>query len=470
MRHIGVVSVHRPPSGKRITDELLVGFESHVEQTWRPILLDQIRMLQEARTPQGFANLHTDLLARFAARQDVASERRASRSDLQAEQQKISQQAPKPKEQLRELQGLIRSLDELDFRDGVLQHVARCVADGMVWRLVGADRRALAILGDRSRVGRLPDAAGFAAERAQIEAHAAAGRLAIHNDLTNCLREGDLTVLGPEWPPRTIRLQEVKARAGVSSKLGPDDRLTRQANRLDRKLKILRDNYDPDAASGAGVRLLRLPVLYRTHLHALDAVLQRARTGGHASEVVSDGVLVSAVDYTTVGDVRELGYWQRDDPVAAWGPLATDRRVQGSTFVQRYEDRRRDHRNYQAVAPVSLLPLHPEEITDVLLGRVDVCVTYRFDAIEAALASRGIEARCAGPDAWNERLLVAERGEATVTVPPHFGQQFTQELMTIETLADVVETLIELASSGQAAKEWHMVFCDEREAWPGLVR
>jgi hypothetical protein len=91
------------------------------------------------------------------------------------------------------------------------------------------------------------------------------------------------------------------------------------------------------------------------------------------------------------------------------------------------------------------------------------------DAIEAAFAARGIRASCAGSDAWNDRLLVAERGDVTVTVPPQLGQQLTQELMTIRTPVDVVAALMGLVAGGLPVDELHMLFCDERGAWPGRV-
>lgn len=72
-------------------------------------------------------------------------------------------------------------------------------------------------------------------------------------------------------------------------------------------------------------------------------------------------------------------------------------------------------------------------------------------------------------DAWNDGLLVAERGDVTVTAPPHLGQQLTQELMTVATLVDVVEALIALVAGGLPTDELHMLFCDERGTWPGLV-
>lgn len=465
------MSKRRPPSPRRVRDELLVGFESHVTDTWRPILLEQVRRLYAARTPQDFAEVHTDLLARFAARQDVIAERRAEVERLQVERQQLAREFPVPTGELRRVQERVARLKALDFRDGVLQHVARCVADGLVWRVLAADRHALTILGDRPLVGRLPDEKGFAAELAAIEAHARAGRLAIHNDLTNGLREADLTVLPATWPPEIVFMEEVKARADAAPRGVPEDRLTRQAERLDRKLRILRDGHDPDAGDGAGVRLLRSPGPYRTHLDALGPLLLRARRNGHVSEEVADGVLVAAVDYAVLGDdgVAALGDWYADAPLAAWGPLPVSRRVQGSTFVRRYEDRLHDTRSYRAVAPVSLLPIGAEEVVDLLLGRMDVCVTVRLDVIEAAFARRGIDAVCAGPDRWDERLLVASKGALRVTVPPHLGAHLTHELMTTDTLVDVVEALLGRLAQGTSDSELHMFFCDERAAWPGLV-
>jgi hypothetical protein len=457
------------PSHERIEAELLVGFDPHVEATWRPILLEQVRMLQTAKSPQDFAAVHMDLLARFAARQTVADERHEQHVLRRAELQTLAQQRPKPLDAMREIGAKLQRDEDRDVRDSVLQHVARCIADGLAWRLLAADRRALTILGDRPRVGRLADGAGFEEELHQIEEHARLGQLAIHNDLTNCLREGDLTVFAANWPPTVVGLQEVKAGVDAALPARINARARRQSDRLAHKLQILRNNHDPSAGDGVGARILSLPITYHTHLDALAPMLEQARRRGYVDDVVADGVHVSVVDYGSMRDVQRLVKWQARDPIAAWGELPADRRIQGSSFVRRYEDRRSDHRTYQAIAPVSLFPVSPEDVVDVLLGRIDIVATYRFDAIEAAFAARGIHARCAGPATWNAQLLTATRGDVTVKVPPHLGHQLTQELTTLECLVDIVEALIDLTADGLSTDEIHMLFCDERRAWHGLV-
>ena len=123
------------------------------------------------------------------------------------------------------------------------QHTLRQIGDGIAWRALRYDRRAFTILGEGERVGRLAHGVGRDAELAEL------GRLweeesvfAIHNDLTNCLRRGDLTALRERDAGLDVTLIEVKAGAR------PEE--TPQLQRLERATELLRQGRQ---VSDAGV-------------------------------------------------------------------------------------------------------------------------------------------------------------------------------------------------------------------------
>src|SRR3954466_4629765 len=80
---------------KDVRSDLGSRFDSHVEK-WRPVLIEQVSQVQVARTPQDFATIHMDLLERFAARQDVAAQRRDDVDDLKRRRAELIEQTPKP--------------------------------------------------------------------------------------------------------------------------------------------------------------------------------------------------------------------------------------------------------------------------------------------------------------------------------------------------------------------------------------
>ena len=96
----------------------------------------------------------------------------------------------------------------------------------MVWRATGYDRALFSILGDGQRVGRFPAEEGAIHERSRAQQLWDEGALPFFNDLTNCLREGGLTVLQGELPAVEIAVEEVKADGRRRPR-------SRQARRLD---------------------------------------------------------------------------------------------------------------------------------------------------------------------------------------------------------------------------------------------
>jgi hypothetical protein len=139
---------------KDVSADILAGFEPHVDN-WREVLITDVEALLEASTPRDFAEVHQTLLARFAARQHVAAERRADTDELKRQRAALVAATPKLVNDIAELNALVLRQEEFDRRDRLLQHITRCIADGLVWRLLDAERRAITLFSNGERVRRL---------------------------------------------------------------------------------------------------------------------------------------------------------------------------------------------------------------------------------------------------------------------------------------------------------------------------
>jgi hypothetical protein len=252
-----------------------------------------------------------------------------------------------------------------------------------------------------------------------------------------------------------VTFDEVKA----SREVDPN---SRQYERLKKRVKVLRDGYDPSGGvDGAMLRLRRLPVPYRTHLHELAEVVAEAHEHGVASRQVEDGMVVSAVDYRRHRATGDTYWFTQRELELGWTP-ADDRHFQGMALVRRLRERIKAD---AYLAPVTIFPMKPTLIADLLLGSVDYAVTIRAESIEDAFAARGITAHCAAGREANRTFLKAYRGEFNVTVPAATREQMVQETMTCETLVDVIERMLDSLEDGTPTGDSQMLFCDESDTW-----
>jgi hypothetical protein len=413
-----------------------------------------IRAIQQAATPRDFLAVQVQLRDTFAGRQHGLDH---IRQLLKADRTRLRQLAPR-KPQPREVAVLrerIAVREKTLLRDDVIQHVTRCLADALVWKATLYDRALFSVLGDGERVGRFPDEAGAEIERQRAQEIVDAGALPFFNDLTNCLRHGDLTILHSRWPDADVALHEVK-------RSGRNQRGTSQSERLDRKLRLLSDGLDATGADGQGLRLQRLPLTYRHDLDALAAVLAQARATGHAELQTNAAVIVSAVDLRWAAEHEdEFGPWTTYAAAARGWDLAAPGIFADSALLRRLRERRNAGSAYHA--PLGIFPLCAEDIADLLFGRFDYTSVLSVDALAPAFAARDIEVRFARGSEANEVFLHARRGSDDIVVPAHLRDQMLRELMTVETLIDTVDML--LADRRGSAAEKLIVVSDERSSW-----
>lgn len=160
----------------------------------------------------------------------------------------------------------------------------RSVGDALAWRVFAYDRTVIAALASNSSPGPLvkragplfDDVGGLSHElRAIEEAWTERGRFALHHDLTNCLRIGDLTEV--EAPGRYL-LGEVKANGRRQ--------ISAQRARMRGAVSAI-ETGSPLPGSGRIVRALDEP--YEVDLRALMDLVDLARTHGAKAAKLSDG-------------------------------------------------------------------------------------------------------------------------------------------------------------------------------------
>jgi hypothetical protein len=439
---------------RNVEAEMLVRHEPTFQRE-RAALRELVAQAQCAETPKHYVEVHARLLASYAARQSVREERREDRRSEIKTLRELTRRRPLPLDEIRPLQGRNTTRQEQDLRDAILLHALRRVADAVVWRLLEFDRRAVTVLGDGERVDRLALGPGFDEELRVIDAlWRQDGAVAIHNDLTTCLRHGDVTVFRPPLPPQQVQVREVKV---PGQRAGHTD----QQERLEQALTTLHTGRSV-TSDGHQVLLRRLPIPYRTHLDALAATVARARAAGYAEARPEPGMLIVAVDLNYYDDPEsELGDWMLEPPARhGWTPR-DDRHFGAAALAASLSDR---HRNSSYLAPLPLYPLPADDITDLLLGTVDYVVTLRADTIETSFARLGIMARVAEGEEANRTFLRASRGNTTVTVGAQVREQMLRELMTTQCLIDIVAALLDDLDAGD--DEQRMLFCDERRSWP----
>ena len=229
--------------------------------------------LQAARTPEDYVELHRSVLANFIAYQETVQEAGALRMQVRRRIHELAGEEPKPIEAIKAQQTLLARVVSQEATLKAIHHLMRDVGDGIAWRTLRYDRRAFTVLGAGERVGRVAVGIGRDAELAAL-AHLweEEAEFAIHNDMTNCLRHGDLTAVRDAGGRVEVTIYEVKA--GTS-------RDEAQLRRLNRATELLRSHLGSSGAGDGGIlRVTPVPVRYETFLADLRGLVERAKEVG----------------------------------------------------------------------------------------------------------------------------------------------------------------------------------------------
>jgi hypothetical protein len=427
-----------------IADSIIVGEE-------KPVLTSLVRALQDASEPADFYRLQRKLLTRTFARQQVWDELRAEIDDTKKHLRELTRARPLPKAEVQRTQELLARQELAGRCSKAVTHAVRCVGDGIAWKALRYDRAAISVLGSGKRVGRLADRKGLDAELEAIAEHWwKDGSFAIHNDLTNCLRTGDLTL--PFEPGGRVAIREVKAGSAHRSA---------QTKAAEERIGFLRRGRG--SVMGAdSARLARFAVRYRTDLPVLRRLLADARRDGYAQAQPSSSIVVVAVDprrsrgepgIDVVTDQARAAAGWHDDP----------RIVMTLTMVRRARERLH---HYPYLAPLTVFPLPAEDIAELLLGPLEYITILHAPTLERELAARGIHADVVTRKPQADRVFLrALRADAQVELPALVCEQLLTELMQPACLIDSVHSMCDVIDEGGALGPTLVCLADEAGTW-----
>ncbi len=419
-----------------------------------------ITRLQAARSPEDYVELHRSVLAHFIAYQETADEAVVQRMEIRGRIRELAREGPKPMEAIQEQQVLLERVVREETTLKAVHHLIRAVGDGIAWRALRYDRRALTVLGEGERVGRVASGIGRDAElTALANLWEDEGQFAIHNDMTNCLRHGDLTAIGERGGDVEVTIYEVKA--GSS-------RDNAQLQRLERATELLRTHLDPAGGGGDGgmLRVTPVPTRYETLLSALPGLVERAKAVGFDWILPHPCLLVGAVDYRVWGNGDVDNFTERFAKMRAevgW-PGEEPEILDWISSLRRMRDR---GHSFSSLAPFAIFPLAAEDVADVVSGPIDLFFSLHLARLEEALSRNGVSVRVARPPESSTLFLEASRGGRGVTVPPHLREQMMTELVTPDCIFAAIDEILKLneANPSEAYDSRIVVFADERRAW-----
>lgn len=398
--------------------------------------------LRRADAPEDYYQLHRDLLGRCLGCQRFlercAAELVALRGtigDLKSANESIAKIRP-----------VSRRIAGVQYDERAAKAVLslyRTLGDALVWRVLGYRRAVITALGDAPPVRRLASGAGLESEIEEIVwLWEEKGTFAVHTDITNCIRHGD--VLSVEhWEPLEICLTEVKASKDV-------DDASPQMQRLARVTHLANTGFHPEAAEGGPLWIDNSGIAYRTHHEVLADLVALARTNSYVWREIEDGLVIEVYDEANpAGLSRDHFDGRRQEMRAALSSWDEDDLLRYSASGRRLRDR---HYTFPSLAPLALFPLGAGDTADLVVGRLDFVTTLNAALLEERLSRTGLTAAVArGKNAY-ETFLRAERAGYRITVPAVVREQLMIELMTIETLTETLDWFLSDSASRQAGR------------------
>jgi hypothetical protein len=425
----------------------------------REPLLGLLRALRRAASPHNFFALHRDLLVRYRSRQEAIDALRRHEDSEKVALKHLTAGSPADRSAVRKQQERLARLRTKIAAQQALQSLLRTVGDGLAWKALGYDRAAITVLGNGTRVDRLTSGEGLDSELAVLAEYWNRGVFAIHNDLTSCLRHGDVTAIFPGGRREVV---EVKATQELSP-TSPQMRRLRDATTL---VNQRRHTF----ADGTVHALVDLDTPYRTGLSHLRALVPKARRTGYASSRVGTCQMIAVVDNRLTA--REPETFLREHPRAlaraGLGPTGSRESYQHSTLVRRMREKKH---SFAALAPLSIFPLASEDLVDLLLGYLDLFTALDVTALGKSFERRGIEVRFAERSERDELFLEARRivgdRELFARAGPTVREQLLLELMTPANAIACVEATLDAVELEPAPQPVARVvaLADERRVW-----
>lgn len=336
----------------------------------------------------------------------------------------------------------------------------RQIADGIAWRTLGYDRTAIHALVCKPQTGHMqPETAAQEIEVAATHV-AGTGEFVILNDLTNCLRYGDFTSVGPN----AMGIHEVKAGLGAA-------RSGRALTQRQRTIEVIEFLKSRERRSAENVqRLVRLRATPRGHAHELAGLIREVRREGSAHARLSDCLAVEVFDAELMAQAFADG---RAPPDKAFhNPFAQSKDAGTFHSLQHFD------KFSPNAAPYSVFPLPNEDCVGIMTGSLWLCTYFNRGNFVRCLRRRGLRVRVptdeelkAAPrfkpgelaaHELDNPIVIAGRSHVLLLSLGRVGQMI-HELLDEESFADAMEEQLETAGSEEELV--YAAFEDEASLW-----
>ncbi len=356
-----------------------------------------------------------------------------------------------------------QAVAELQLAAAVCRQLARTVkqiADGIAWRTLGYDRAALHELAFKPQSGHMELASAKQEIKAAARYLAQTGDMVILNDLTNFLRYGDFTSVGPGG----IRIHEVKAGEG-SARSG---RASRQKKKTNQVVEFI-SRRERRADHGLE-KLVKLEVKPISHLNALRHLISQARSHGSAHARLSDCLAVEVFDVEIMAEAFAGDRTLIED--AFHNPFVHSADAVTFDSLQLFD------KFSWNIAPYSVFPLSNEDCIGLMTGSLLRFTYFNMGNLVRCLRRRGLQVRVptreelkAGPR-WMPGQVAEHELDNPIAVlgfshalQLSFGRlgRMTDELLDEESFADATVELLKTAGDEQALI--YDAFEDEASLW-----
>jgi hypothetical protein len=180
-------------------------------------------------------------------------------------------------------------------------------------------------------------------------------------------------------------------------------------------------------------------------------------------------MLVRVVDVAWAGDTA--AYHTAGQEIRASVPWFGDSAftIEFMSAVRRMRDRRH---SFSTLAPLSILPLAPEDVADLMMGTLELVTILNGKLLEAEFAKAGIDAVVELGDQRFTKFADIRRGAMSVQIPAEVREQIFIELLVPEAVvAAASELLDELERRpGTRSEARLLTFSDERTVWDTSAR
>lgn len=274
-----------------------------------------------------------------------------------------------------------KELELQSTRNKYLSKAIKEIADGVTWRTLGFSRFTMRILSQGRYAGHTWGKQGQEMEVKHATAAARNGAFMILNDVTNCVRIGDLLMVRPKLsliPYITeVKKKELVTPSTISRKLDRNMKLDKQEMRLMQAQLALEKHAFPGAESDIPVDDVIVPL--HDVISGVGATAKQALRKGAASRMLTPYMRVEVLDLAQLSklDYRKvLSDLYRPDDSPLLNHSNYDHLVVGASGESE-----------RASPPYTIFPLPAEVIARMITGQLLVtCALYRKPLEDAFLA------------------------------------------------------------------------------------